>query len=198
MTLADLLPDGMSIEDLLIAMSSISVLVSILAVWFAFLHKDLAAQRARQIATQRRDMRTRVMGPQRREAHKRSMTVMRQVVETLRLLRSAQTNKVALKLTKAGWRTKDALVRFFFAKFALPFLGGGIALFLLYGVDAYPMAPMWKAASALGATLFGAYLSLLTWAIGEPNLLRPIVCHALYDFIAFCWLASIERRREST
>src|SRR3546814_20525255 len=29
---------------------------------------------------------------------------------------------------------------------------------MLYGLDAYPMAPMWKAASALGATLFGAYL----------------------------------------
>ena len=148
----------MSIEDLLVAMSSLSVLVGILAVWFAFLHKDLAAQRARQIATQRRDMRSRVMGPQRREAHQRSMTLMRQVVDVLRLLRSAQTNKVSLKLTRAGWRTKDALVRFFFAKFALPFLGGGIALFMLYGLDAYAMAPMWKAASALGVTLFGAYL----------------------------------------
>src|SRR3546814_17552358 len=29
---------------------------------------------------------------------------------------------------------------------------------MLYGLDAYPMAPMWKAASALAGTLFGAYL----------------------------------------
>ncbi|HMA14152.1 MAG TPA: type II secretion system F family protein, partial [Kiloniellaceae bacterium] len=47
---------------------------------------------------------------------------------------------------------------FFFAKFALPFFGGGLALFLLYGLDAYNMTPLWKAASALGATLLGAYL----------------------------------------
>src|SRR3546814_10099521 len=98
------------------------------------------------------------MGPQRREVHQPSMTFMRHVVQMLKLLRSAQANKVVLKLTRAGWRNKDALVRFFFAKFALPFLSGGLAVFMLYGLDAYPMAPMWKAASALGATLFGAYL----------------------------------------
>lgn len=158
MTLSDLLPPGMSVEDLLLVMSSLSVLVSILAVWFAFLHKDVAAQRARQIAMQRRDMRATLMGPRRREAHQRSLTAMRRVVEALKLLRTTQSNKVALKLTQAGWRSKDALVRFFFAKFALPFIGGGVALFLLYGLDAYNMTPMWKAASALGATLLGAYL----------------------------------------
>lgn len=158
MTFADLLPDGVSVEELLIVMSSISVLVSVLAVWFAFLHRDLAAHRARQIAAQRRDMRTAVMGPRRREAHQPSMTVMRGVVEMLKVMRSTQANKVALKLTRAGWRSKDALVRFFFAKFALPFLCGGVALMVLYGLDAYAMAPGWKATTALGATLFGAYL----------------------------------------
>ena len=158
MRLADLLPAGMSVEDLLVLMSSLSVLVSVLAVWFAFLHRDVAAQRARMIVSQRRDMRSSIMAPRRREAHKPSMTFMRGVVGTLKLLRSAQADKVALKLTRAGWRHKDAVVRFFFAKFALPFLFGGIALVMLYVLDAYPMSSMWKAAASLGATLFGAYL----------------------------------------
>src|SRR3546814_5762278 len=86
------------------------------------------------------------------------MTVMRKVVGTLKLLRSAQANKVAHKLTCAGWRHKDAIVRFFFAKFALPFLFGGIAVVLLYVLDAYSMTSTWKEGTALGATLFGAYL----------------------------------------
>lgn len=158
MTLADLLPAGMSVEELLVIMSSLSVLVSVLAVWFAFLHRDVAGQRAHMIAEQRRAMRSSVMGPQRREAHQPSMTIMRNVVEMLRLLRSSQANKVALKLMRAGWRSKDASVRFFFAKFALPFLGGGLALFILYGLEAYAMSEGWKAATALGATLLGAYL----------------------------------------
>ena len=158
MTLADLLPAGMSVEELLVIMSSLSVLVSVLAVWFAFLHRDVAGQRAHMIAEQRRAMRSSVMGPQRREAHQPSMTIMRNVVEMLKLLRSSQANKVALKLMRAGWRSKDASVRFFFAKFALPFLGGGLALFILYGLEAYAMSEGWKAATALGATLLGAYL----------------------------------------
>ncbi|MGF1629428.1 MAG: type II secretion system F family protein [Kiloniellaceae bacterium] len=158
MTLADLIPEGMSLEELLIIMSSLSVLVSVLAVWFTFLHRDVAAHRAHMIADQRREMRSSVMGPRRREAHQPSITIMRKVVETLKLLGSAQANKVAHKLARAGWRNKDAIVRFFFAKFALPFLFGGIALFMLYGIDAYPMDAMSKAAWALGVTLFGAYL----------------------------------------
>ena len=158
MTFDDLIPEGMSVEDLLVIMSSISVLVSVLAVWFSFLHRDVAAQRARLIADQRRSMRSSIMGPQRREAHQPSMTVMRKVVETLRLLRSTQANKVALKLTRAGWRSKDAIVRYFFGKFALPFLFGGFAVLLLYVLEAYALTPVWKAGVALGATLFGAYL----------------------------------------
>jgi hypothetical protein len=43
------------------------------------------------------------------------------------------------------------------------------------------------------ATAFGAYLSFLTWGIGSPNLLRAIVCHAVYDFLAFAWLARLHR-----
>jgi tight adherence protein C len=158
MTFDILIPAGMSVEDLLIVMSGLSVLVSLVAVWFAFLHRDVAAQRARLIAEQRRDMRATMMGPRRREVHQSSMTFMRKVVETLRLLRSAQANKVTLKLTTAGWRNKDAVVRYFFAKFALPFVFGGIALVMLYVLDVYPMEPTWKAATALAATLFGAYL----------------------------------------
>ena len=158
MTLEDLIPPGMTLEELLLVMSSLSVLVSLIAVWFTFLHRDVASQRARLIAEQRRDMRARVMGPQRRDAYQPSMTMMRSVVETLKLLRSTQANKVALKLTRAGWRSKDALVRFFFAKFALPFLFGGFALVMLYVLDAYALTPVWKAAASLGATLFGAYL----------------------------------------
>ena len=158
MTLEDLIPPGMSLEELLVVMSSLSVMVSVLAVWFTLVHRDVAAKRAQAIAEQRRSMRANVMGPRRREAHLPSMTFMRKVVETMKLLRSAQANKVALKLSRAGWRTKDAMIRFFFFKLALPFLFGGIALVMLYGLNAYNLQPTSKAAAALAATLFGAYL----------------------------------------
>src|SRR3546814_13628070 len=104
MTFADLLPSGMSVADLLVYMSSLSVLVSVLAVWFAFLHRDVTAQRARLIAAQRRDMRSDMMGPRRRVAHPSRMTVMRQLVATLQSLRSAPAHQGAHNMPRPGWR----------------------------------------------------------------------------------------------
>jgi tight adherence protein C len=152
------IPPGMSLEELLILMSSLSVLVSVLAVWFALLHRDVAGKRGHLIAEQRRTMRAGVMTPRRREAHQQSMTVMRSVVDRLKLLRSTQVSKVTAKLATAGWRNKDSVVRFFFAKVSLPFFAGGIALFLIYGLNVGGLQPSWKAAAALAATVFGSYL----------------------------------------
>jgi hypothetical protein len=46
------------------------------------------------------------------------------------------------------------------------------------------------------ATGFGMFLSLLNWGIGEPNLLRSIACHVVYDFLAFLWLARLHRSKQ--
>lgn len=40
------------------------------------------------------------------------------------------------------------------------------------------------------AAVLGGVLSLLTWYVGEFNLLRPIVAHAVYDFIGFMVIAA--------
>lgn len=46
----------------------------------------------------------------------------------------------------------------------------------------------------LAATL-GCILSLLTWWVGDFNLLRPIVAHALYDFIGFMVIGAEYRKK---
>lgn len=48
---------------------------------------------------------------------------------------------------------------------------------------------------ALLAALLGCILSLLTWWVGEFNLLRPMVAHAIYDFIGFTVIASEYRNK---
>ncbi|MDA7527885.1 CPBP family intramembrane metalloprotease [Planctomicrobium sp.] len=48
----------------------------------------------------------------------------------------------------------------------------------------------------LAATL-GGILSLLTWWVGDFNLLRPIVAHAVYDFIGFMVIGAEYRKKES-
>jgi membrane protease YdiL (CAAX protease family) len=48
---------------------------------------------------------------------------------------------------------------------------------------------------AILAALLGCILSLLTWWVGDFNLLRPIVAHALYDFIGFTVIAAEYRNK---
>ena len=152
------LPYDLTIEDLLIVMSALSAGVVTLTVWFALLHKDPAAKRAAIMAKQREDLRAGILGPRHRQDRLPTISMMRQVVDRLNLLKSSQADKISLKLTRAGWRSKEAIIRYLFFKAALPFAFGGAALFLVYGLDFGKLTMMWKLASCLGTVMFGAYL----------------------------------------
>ena len=54
--------------------------------WSALLHRDPAVKRARSMAQQRERLRAGLIAPKRRQAQQQHMTVMRQVVESLKLL----------------------------------------------------------------------------------------------------------------
>ncbi len=157
MNFQSFLPAGLSAEDLIVAMAAVTACVSLAAVWMALLHRDPAVRRARVLAAQREALRSGMLAVRRREDRIQAMTIMRQVVERLQLMRSAQAEKISLKLARAGWRSKDAVVRYLFARIALPFAFGGGALLLLYGFDAYNLESTVKLLVSLVAVMVGAY-----------------------------------------
>ena len=157
MNFQSFLPAGLSAEDLIVAMAAMTACVSLAAVWMALLHRDPAVRRARALAAQREALRSGMLAVRRREDRLQAMTIMRQVVERLQLMRSAQAEKISLKLARAGWRSKDAVVRYLFARIALPFAFGGGALLLLYGFDAYNLESTVKLLVSLVAVMVGAY-----------------------------------------
>ena len=157
MNFQSFLPAGLSAEDLIVAMAAMTACVSLAAVWMALLHRDPAVRRARVLAAQREALRSGMLAVRRREDRLQAMTIMRQVVERLQLMRSAQAEKISLKLARAGWRSKDAVVRYLFARIALPFAFGGGALLLLYGFDAYNLESTVKLLVSLVAVMVGAY-----------------------------------------
>jgi membrane protease YdiL (CAAX protease family) len=59
-------------------------------------------------------------------------------------------------------------------------LAGLIGANLIFGLM-HALTPGYAALAAA----FGFYLSWLVTGFGEPNLLRPIVAHAAYDYVAF-------------
>lgn len=139
MSIDSILPSGMTVEDLIIIMSALSASLMAGAIWFALLHRDPGLQRAKLIAAQRDKLREGAIGPVRRKQKFQPVSLMRTVVHRLRLLKSDQTEKISLRLMQAGWRTKDAVVRYLFARLVLPFAVGGIAIFLFYGLNAYQL-----------------------------------------------------------
>ena len=158
MTFSSIIPPGMTPEDLIVIMSALTAGVSLLAVWSALLHRDPAVKRARMMASQRDALRSGVMAPRRRRPERQqTMSVMRQTVERLQLLRSTQASKISKNLARAGWRSKDALIRYLFLKFALPFVFGGSALFVLFGLDLYQLGTIGNLGGTLACVVFGAY-----------------------------------------
>ena len=158
MSIEAYLPAGLSLEDLLIIMSGLSAGAVAVSVWFTLLYKDPATRRAKLLASQRAAMRSSVMAPRRRQERLPAISLMRQVVDRLNLLRSGQTERISHKLMRAGWRSKDAIVRYLFTKLALPMSFGVLVVFLVYGLNSYDLQPINKLAIALASVIFGAYL----------------------------------------
>ncbi len=71
-------------------------------------------------------------------------------------------------------------------------LGALILTNLLFGVIHFVSLSYF-----LVVTLFGVYLSWLTYDIGEPNLLRAMVAHGVYDAIAFFLIVRQHRNKTS-
>jgi len=158
MNIDSYLPSGISVEDLLILMMALSAGSVAVTVWFTLLQRDPALRRAKVIAAQRSVMRSELVGPRRRQQRLPTLGMMRQVVDRLNLLKSGQAERISHKLMRAGWRSKDAIIRYLFMKLFLPLAFGVIVVLLLYGMNLYDLSPILKLGSALGAVILGAYL----------------------------------------
>ncbi|MCH9013249.1 MAG: type II secretion system F family protein [Proteobacteria bacterium] len=152
------LPAGTSIEDVLIIMSALSAGSVAVSIWFTLLYKEPGVRRAKLIAAQRTALRSTVAGPRRRQERLPTIGLMRKVVDRLNLLKSGQAERISLKLMRAGWRSKDAIIGYLFAKLALPLSFGVLVVFFLYGLDLYDLQPTTKLGVALASVIFGAYL----------------------------------------
>jgi tight adherence protein C len=148
----------MTVEDLLILMAALSAGSVAVTIWFTLLQRDPALRRAKLITAQRTAMRSAMVGPRRRQQRLPTLGMMRQVVDRLNLLKSGQAERISHKLMRAGWRSKDAIIRYLFMKLFLPLAFGVVVVVLLYGLNLYDLSPVLKLGAALGSVILGAYL----------------------------------------
>jgi tight adherence protein C len=81
---------------------------------------------------------------------------MRNILNRFKVLQDEQSRTAAERLAQAGWRSKDAVVTYQFARLVAPVALGLIALFMIYILGVMEgKTPMMKALAALGAVLAG-------------------------------------------
>jgi len=184
-----LLPAGMSPEQLIIVMSCVTAFVSVFAVWNALIYRDPAARRADLMAEQREVLRAGVTSARRqRPERQQTLSLMKQVVDKLQLLKSTQAEKILTNLARAGWRSRDALYRYLFMKAALPLAFGSLALFMLLVLNIGNLDSMGTMIAALVAVIVGAYAPdmVIKNAIGKrQDKIRKSLPDAL-DLMVIC------------
>ncbi len=160
MTFESLLPPGMTFGDVIVLMAALSSLAVVVLVWFALVPAEPGEKRIKALADQRKAMKAGISGPVRRQNKPPTGTsgFMHDTVGRLKLLKSTQASKVENQLTKAGYRSKDAMVKFFFFKLMLPPVFGAIAMFLIYGLNVYALEGPMKILACAGAVVAGLYL----------------------------------------
>ncbi len=163
MQASDLVPFGLSTDDALLVASAIGIFMIIWSIGQFMITRDRFGPRLKMIQERRAELKGSMMAPTRRkkkhEQHE-ALNFIRVVVTKLKLVQQLQVDKLQSKLINAGFRSKDAVTIFAFAKLLMPFVGLGVGL-LICGIDwhhAFAMSQAVGWMKVLGASYFGARL----------------------------------------
>lgn len=165
MSFIDILPPSVNPEMVIASLAGIAVLLMFSAMWLAFTPNDPLAARAKALSSRRDALKAAAMAPKQRAKVAASTNLMQRVVTKLDLVRGKGTSTIKIKLSQAGFRSREALVAFLFAKFVMPFVGGGIAVFFLYGLRVYDGSAL----SIMGLTIMGVFVGLYVPEIYVKN-----------------------------
>jgi tight adherence protein C len=155
--LEDWLPYWLSADELIAGLAALAVLVAFVAVWQALRGREAFERRFARIAQHRRNLRqaateARPSRPRMTAAH-----VMRTVVTRLNLLRSQHAQAARMLLARAGIRSNQAVVRYLFARLAMPLVFGFVVLADQSGPHLLPIPERFRVAAALGGAVLGFY-----------------------------------------
>jgi len=155
----DSLIPGVAPADLAAWISGVAAFVVVLLVWNAFVERDPLSGRIKALEARRAALKGDLSRTVRRSDRPAGrIGLMHSVVERFKLYGSSTAAKAAGKLALAGYRSKDSLTVYLFAKAILPFAGLGVAALLVFGMKALPLQGMQAAAVCVGAGLLGSLL----------------------------------------
>lgn len=137
LVIAEILPFGMSVDDVLVAFAALAVFLIVWSIGQIFIQRDRLGPRLKAIAERRAELKGGLANPRKRRKKSQQASAMgwiRQVVSQFKLLQQHQVGALQHKLTQGGFRSKDAIIVYAFAKLVMPFAGLGLG-FVAAGID---------------------------------------------------------------
>ena len=123
----------LGMDDVIVGSATLFVLMAFLAVWNGLVVRDPMASRVRALTERRNSLRSAGRIKQNRagkDLRSSGLSLMRGAVTKLNLMRGGHVENIAMRLARAGWRSRDAVIIYLFAKAILPIaFGGGALLF---------------------------------------------------------------------
>ena len=148
----------MNTSDLITLAAGTIAFLSVYIAWNALAPRRTVGDRAKSLASRRRTLKAQLLAP-RPSPHRRvaAMGLMRRLIHRLNLLRGEQAARITAQLTRAGWRSKDALVTYLFFKVCLPFAFGVAAVLAVYVFQVFELTEMFRLLAAMVCVVAGAY-----------------------------------------
>ncbi len=123
--------------DILAALAAAGAFVTVIWVGNNLVEHDTMSGRIRALEERRKALQAGASVTKRRRKDKlpgadNSMSIMRQVVNRMKLMHSQQADKITNKMMQAGFRSRDAVIVYFFFKMCMPIMGLIAAVFMFH------------------------------------------------------------------
>jgi tight adherence protein C len=151
------LPFGLHLNDVIALMAGLAVLATFFAVWQALRANTNFERRLATIADKKEAMRLAALATRRQRVQLTPASLIRELVTRLNLLRSHHATEARMMLARAGMRSRDAMIRYLFARVTLPFVFGIAEVIDGYTLHLTPVPPNFRMLAAAGAALFGFF-----------------------------------------
>lgn len=125
--------DGLPMDTLLIWGAGLQAGLVVMLVWNALVVRDHKGRRMRAIQDQQTRLQDKSLAPTKHGLKRPEvMSHVNAIVRKMNVLKTREAEKVKDSLAQAGYRNPEALNVYFFCKFTLPLLFGGVAVVSLY------------------------------------------------------------------
>jgi tight adherence protein C len=151
------LPFGLGFNDIIAMMAGLAVLVTFLAVWQGLRADTSFERRLAHIADRKEAMRLAALATRRQRVQLTPANLIHELVSRLNLLRSHHATEARMMLARAGLRSRDAMIRYLFARVSLPLAFAVAEMADSYTLHLLPVPPNLRLLAAAGAAVFGFF-----------------------------------------